>query len=612
MAYKGNELRSRIMQRHSGFPYGSHAPAESEKSRPVNGTLSAGQRASETQTHAGQDGIVTACCDLAFDAARAGGSREVMLVHLVHALSRVPEAAKILEAEGVAVAALRRDTAEIIFSDMPVGQSFGTPPSAASDDFATAMDLANYNRKRRGAQTTSVADLLVGVINGDQDALAVQLLRRHWPNWQDAVVPDLSAGLLSPGAPALQPGAASDAAGLETRLRAVENAFSSLLGEVAGDRNSFGLLLREMQDTLTSHRADTNHLQAALTEQVKALELALDTHRLDVARVPADLLDRLSVFESSVEGKINEAMKVWQSLGGRLRNLEQTFESGEGGNGQLPATLLDRLERVEHAIDQRLGDASKVWTSLANRLQQIEHKLDARAAADGEAPRELLDKLVTFERAIDVRLDKAAAAWGTVTERMAALEKSVSAETASEGHLQAVVSDRLQAVEKMLEGHRYDIANQLNASLPEQLRSLQKAVEARLAEVPAGLSGDVAEVARKVTALEMTLSEQRTEAEDIAKASEAQLAEVRSALGKLAISEKNLSGALDQWRLDATGDLGIISNRLETLEHMSVRPVELLEQLNVSMQAREQKARRSMALRERGFWRWLFGTPNTD
>lgn len=563
MAYKGNELRARTMQYQSGYPYGSHAGLENEQPRTLNGTLSAGRRAAEAQPQTEQDEIVIACCDLAYESARAGGSREVILVHLVHALSRVPDAAKILESEGVAVAALRRDTAETIFSDMPVGQSFGSPPSSASDDFNTAMGLASASMRRRGAHATSVADVLVGVINGDQDTLAIQLLRRHWPNWQDAVIDGLATDAQPVGTPAPPASVGQNGTGhIETRLQAVESALSTLAGEISGDRNTFGQLLRDMQDAMTGHRTDTNRLQTALSEQVKSLEHAVDTHHLDVASVPPGLLDRVGAFESSMEGKIDEAMQVWRTLG--------------------------------------------------TRLQDIEHKLVARPAGDGQASEQLFDKLATFERGIDVRLDKAAATWGTMTERMVSLEKAVSAEVSGDGHLQAVFSDRMQAVEKMLEGQRHDIANQLNATLPDQLRAMHKSVEEKLAQMPSGQSGDLNEVTEQIGALELAVSEQRTGAEDIGKAYEAQLGEIRAALGKLATSQQTLTGALDQWRLDATGDLGIISNRLETLEHMSVRPVEMLEQLNVSLQSQHQPVRQVMAVKQRGFWRWLFGVPSVE
>ena len=99
---------------------------------------------------------------------------------------------------------------------------------------------------------------------------------------------------------------------------------------------------------------------------------------------------------------------------------------------------------------------------------------------------------------------------------------------------------------------------------------------------------------------------------------------------RLTGGQQNLSAAIDQWRLDNTGDLGIISNRLEAIEHSSVRPMELLENLNARIQAMSMGG--SMGLQaqnaglgttaatstlpqtsyvrggqRRGFWRWLFG-----
>ena len=71
------------------------------------------------------DDTVLACSNHAYDIALAHRAGEVRLEHLIHALTRIDAAADALEARAVRVANLRRDSATIIASDIPVGLQNG-------------------------------------------------------------------------------------------------------------------------------------------------------------------------------------------------------------------------------------------------------------------------------------------------------------------------------------------------------------------------------------------------------------------------------------------------------------------------------------------------------
>ena len=91
-------------------------------------------------------------------------------------------------------------------------------------------------------------------------------------------------------------------------------------------------------------------------------------------------------------------------------------------------------------------------------------------------------------------------------------------------------------------------------------------------------------------------------------ANRSNLDEVHDALVKLGTNQQTLAGNLEQWRLESGGDLGIISNRLELLERGSAQPLELLNQMQVDMQALQQVALADYDHNRRGFKNWLFGT----
>ncbi|MEZ5907966.1 MAG: hypothetical protein R3D31_04120 [Hyphomicrobiaceae bacterium] len=654
MVYKGDDvsMRSRPAKSRAGFPYGSRA-RERGDAPAVNGAAPGGRRTASAPAGAlPADAAVTACCDLAFESARAGGSREVMLVHLVHALTRVPESAQTLETTGVHVNDLRRDSAEIIFSDMPVGQAFGSPPAGASEDFETAMRVAERSGLRRGAGRIQVGDLLVGVINGDQDALAVQLLRRHWPDWQRAVrgdVEDDTAGLpVREGGPSVQLGSIGE---IEARLEAIERRFSTLIDDMSASRKSLHEMLRTVQDELAVQRLDAGRLTSLLTEQVKGLEDTLVTRFADGARLPGGLTERLVSFERSIESKLGETASTWRGLSERLHDLEVALQRRAG---ETPTVLLGRLEQVEAAMEARIAEASRSWggvperlasiekmvasrsggevgltQELEQRLEQLETRLAERSEEMSTRSTHLMERLTGFERGLAQRneemqrlpalvaerigplerhldgvLVESRKTWSAFGERLQGVERTVNAQSGSSGQLQTLVSERLQAIQKAADGQQHALVANVSGAVTERIQGLEKALDGRLAETARGWTA----LSEWIKAIETSLGTQREEGQRALRQSEAQVAALRESIAELASSQQALVQAVDQFRLDSAGDLGIISNRLETVEHMGVRPVEMLEQLN----QRLQQAATEQAPRRRGFWSWLFGVPASE
>ena len=123
-----------------------------------------------------EDSIVDSCVDHAHAVARVHGAQEVMLEHLIHALARVTEAAEILEEQGYDVDTIRRESAAIIASDIPVGKHDSKRELYASNDFNTVMHLAAANASRQGEMEISVWELLEAISGYDVDVSAVRLL----------------------------------------------------------------------------------------------------------------------------------------------------------------------------------------------------------------------------------------------------------------------------------------------------------------------------------------------------------------------------------------------------------------------------------------------------
>ena len=78
------------------------------------------------------DDTLLACANQAFDIALAYRSAEVRLEHLVLAMTRVEPAAAALEARGVRVVSLRRDSAVTIAGELPRGAPMPAPAARPS------------------------------------------------------------------------------------------------------------------------------------------------------------------------------------------------------------------------------------------------------------------------------------------------------------------------------------------------------------------------------------------------------------------------------------------------------------------------------------------------
>ena len=166
MAYKGDDLDLRAPQgtgpqTPSGMSYGGDgdgAIGPRVRSR-GNGQYQNGAHRSPALY---VDETLLACCNHAYDIASANGAREVMLEHLVHALTRVPEAAQILENRGVHVMALRRESATIIANDLPISPTHSGTQARASSDFdacvARSYPRSAMNRIALGLMRPDGAD----------------------------------------------------------------------------------------------------------------------------------------------------------------------------------------------------------------------------------------------------------------------------------------------------------------------------------------------------------------------------------------------------------------------------------------------------------------------
>ena len=569
MAYRGEDLDLRLPQ-----PRGSretYAPSEFG----LNGTRPRAPLASGGRDPVVIDDTVMACCNHAYDIAQAHGASEVRLEHLVHALTRVEAAAEILEERGIREAHLRRESAAVIASEIPVGLAHSQSAPRASAEFEDvlrrASDQASVQHDSRGA---TVHDLLWVLLNYNREIPAIALLLRHaagwqswdWPNRPAARdlqrdeprrreqlrepprAPDRVASRVADRRPPRTPPPSyvpqSGSDNISARLEQMEQSLRALHNDAAADRRAMSDLMRDLQRNIQDNRGPANGDTSVMIEQLRAVEANVEDRLEHLARTATALTDRLQGLEGTVSGSLQEGSRNWMAVGDRLKSLDKVVSNNSTSG--LADLVTDQLVSVTEQVRQ-----------ATQRLEALERTMETRQAEGQRALSGVSERL----RSID--------------ETMTAQRREQQQSAQNPAGLQSMLSDRFQAFKGQMDQQRLD----LTSAMAQVLEPL----------------------AQRVIGVETAVKEK-------AEAGKSDLAEVHDALVKLGTNQQTLASNLEQWRVESGGDLGIISNRLELLERGSAQPLEMLAQLQSDMQGVQQVALADYDHNRRGFKHWLFGT----
>ncbi len=417
----------------------------------------------------------------------------------------------------------------------------------------------------------------------------------------------------------------------DVRLDSLERAMRDIAVDLADDRKTLRALVGDLQRATTAQADDTGRFRGGLTERLAALEDAVVRTRNDTASIPGAVLERLSHIERSVEQRISETMRnvaPSSMLIDRLTMIERALDT-RLSEPVLPASpspaLLDRLTAIERSLQDRIVDVARATGAVAERLQTLEsashqpveatlsplvsQRLDTITSFSGkidELERSfqlILDRMTGIER----HLANAAEAEPTVVDlsglesRLDALDRTVVKTVESSFDL-APVTDLLSGIEARVAGVERTMDNRATETgrtvsfIGERLRTFEETIGGQKNETVDRLG----QIERSLAAYaESTMSTSASHDKD--------LTEVHEALLKLNANQQTLAGTLDQWRLDNTGDLSVINNRLKTIEELDQRNNPQIESLAAQVTAIHTTLSRREVRKSR-FLHWLFGT----
>ena len=535
------------------------------------------------------DDTVLACSNHAFDVALAHRAGEVRLEHLLHALTRIDAAADALEARGVRVANLRRDSATIIASEIPVGLQNGKGVPRRSEEFAEVLRLAAVNAARRNAPA-GIEDLLYVLMDQRADLPGLSLLQR---NIQRTAVretieplPPLTRYVSEPPRYVAPP-----ASQVERYVRPEPQPAPRYAPEaVRTYRSEFA---GTPTDTIQNTRIE------ALEQMVRALSNDLGTERQVVSNLLKDL-NRETRAARDDQGRLHSG------LTDRLQSIEQVVSQPRSGS-QVDG-LVEQLQAIEGGLEERLNDMSRSWTVLSERLQQLELAVrDASSGSDFSADivdrikgsidlKPIAHRLDIIEEAL---LSREPLSDNGVADRLKTLEGEIARALASN----TASTSRMEGLLAGFDRQKSEFGGQLAGPVLERITSLMSTHANQQ-----GAVGDaISKMADRVDAVERAVAAEIDTAAAKHQAYAKDLGEVHDALMKLNQNQHTLAGSIDQWRSESSGDLSVISNRLGTLDLDGSKPMETLNALNGQMDTLNKMMIERYHRRNR-FWYWLFGT----
>lgn len=518
------------------------------------------------------DETVLDCCNHAFDVASAHRAAEVQLEHLVYALTRIEDAALVLEERGLRVPALRREAATFVATEIPAIAGNGKSTPRRSDSFEEVLRLAAARAYRR-QQPVSVSDIVYALFDSGVEfrslarlvpgGLPRPLAPPPAPEPREPEIirePRPRATSRAQRANATDLAAQSSASGQTqtARIDSIEQSVRTLTTELAKERQILSGVLQDLQRELMAQREDTSRFgsyaqdkaQSAFGDRLQHLEQAFLTARNPAFAGDGALQERLVHLERALQSEI--AM---------TRSAVETLVSTPPVD---LAPLLDRLEVIEVA-------ASQDRESAETNAQRFLTELAGLSAALGRQPGEISTLVAS-----------------PLVEKLGALSASGEAHHAAATDGLAEAHRRLAALEDALAAFVAKAEDAATAAARERA-SLREEIT-RLTEV---ITQESAAGQESFSRFNETLTQD--------------LSEVHDGLSKITNNQHTLATTFDVQAIDATNAFQALNARIESLEKAAERPVEMLASLSTTID-KMHKITVEKYYRRNRFWYWLFGT----
>ena len=500
------------------------------------------------------DETVIACANHAYDVALAYRAAEVSLTHLLLAMTRVDAAAAALDARGIRVGALRRESAIAIAAEPPAGEA-GVPPRGAPE-LEDVLRLAS-SRASHAGQTATVDDVVLALADIGGDLPGGDLIVRY--------VPRAARDIWGTAAASSRPLAAALGFELSEPDRSAAPAGGVAPAAATAAPSIDPALLQSVLERLSS-------VERGLGERFSALEAVIARQSPQVATDLSPLEKRLAAIESALGARTEDeaARPLDGEIAQRLSAIDEALAQGaERGKELRPfdAEVSQRLFAIEDAIKQ-------ARVSVGN------------AAAHPAADADIAGRLAAIEQALDEeRVDRA--------DGITALSDEITG-------VRSAVRLAAQAAEQAHAG-QHEQAKLLAAALEKNRIDFFTGLDRYRSEITAGVGDRIADIERWLNG----------NADRMAAAQAAYSAElngVHQSLVRLGTTQHTLASALDGWHDDESGEIELINSRIGALHEGGARRQAAIEKLSADVDMLAHLLLEDRGRSRGSFRRWLYGT----
>lgn len=490
------------------------------------------------------DETVLAACNHAFEIATAHRSEEVRIEHLLNALTRIEPASDALQARGIRVAQLRRDSATVIAGEIPISTAReGTPPRRSSD-FAEVLRLAAAEAARRNAPAT-VGDIVTVLLDGHFEGSGMALLASgngsrimHEPS-----EPPLRTATYLPEtrfverAPPRERELPRDReppremhvrTGLDAmssaRIEGIERAVASLGNGLDDDRGRLHALIHDLRRDISGQREEQARIGGSLGERLSVLEQLASSG--PQAHDDDRLHSHLRTIEAGIERRLQDMARNWSGLEDRLENLEVAVREPRPTAFVDLAPIEARIAATETAIREARASEQQSWHGLTDRLKGVEAALttpaglvdlsplsqrldiieEALLGHDNEPARELGERTRAIEQAVAALRAQSYETNSSLAAEIKALSGAVSTHAQQAERIQTVQGERLQTLAGLVERHRNEFAGTVVEPMLSRMQGLSNVLETRHGQVGQHFTA----VEQRVAAIERSLAERVT------------------------------------------------------------------------------------------------------
>jgi tetrahydromethanopterin S-methyltransferase subunit B len=412
------------------------------------------------------------------------------------------------------------------------------------------------------------------------------------------------------------------------RLNEVEITVEQKFRELARTWNVLGDRLQTLEDRLVDserkdgiERKDIERVTDSI-DRLRGLETIpgrLD--KIDSLVAKLDRLDRLDMVEG-FDRKLNSLEETFTRVVNRLEGLESRLDDKVDGDfdldpirerldaigrqvGERPnmhaelAPLQQRLDVLSRQMTERMSDAGAVnldLSPIATRLEQLEQTINERSTSGVD-----LGPVMDRMKELESRVGDNSLMVETITSRMDTFDGNVDAARAKMNEVSMEISGLGRSLDQRLQSISLG-GGEIDPNLI--VNAVSQPMQATVGELRTLIDADRKEQREQFEYLVQGLGKASQDHRN-------DLTEVHEAMLKLNGNQQTLAQSMDRWRLDVSGDLGVLASRLEQLETgFAARPAEnssRIEELAAQMQQVTTVLQRKEERRS-GVLMWLFGT----